>query len=222
MAPSPDRITDRILGPRDEVVVAGPDAQKYLQSQIAQTLEGIEVGEARWTFVLDPTGKIVSLAKVTRRAEDMFALDTDAGFGQLLLDRLNRFKLRVDAELNLTEASPMAPDPAIERERVDAGWPRMGVELVPDETLVAGTGLAPIAVCFTKGCYPGQELVERMDSRGAQAPKTLRRVPAPAGASAGDAVVVDGVDVGTYTTVAGDVALAWIKRGTEVGDPVRF
>jgi tRNA-modifying protein YgfZ len=222
MAPAADRITDRILGPRDEVTVAGPDAQKYLQSQIAQTLEGIEVGEARWSFVLDPTGKIVSLARVTRRADDVFALDTDAGFGKVLLDRLNRFKLRVDAELTLVEAAAAAPDPTIERERVDVGWPRMGVELVPDETLVAGTGLAPIAVCFTKGCYPGQELVERMDSRGAVAPRSLRRVPAPSGAAAGDAVMVDGVEVGTYTTVAGDVALAWIKRGTDVGDPVQF
>lgn len=217
-----DRITDRILGARDTVFVQGPDAQKYLQSQIAQTLEGIGLGEVRWSFVLDPTGKIVSLARVTRRADHEFVLDTDAGFGQLLFDRLNRFKLRVDAELILEQSEPSPTDDSVERDRVEAGWPRMGAEIVPDRTLVGGTGLAAIAVCFTKGCYPGQELVERMDSRGAEAPKTLRRVPAAADASAGAAVVVDGTEVGTYTTVAGDLALAWIKRGTDLGDPVQF
>jgi len=220
MAPAPDLITDRILGPRDRVVLTGPAAQSYLQSQIAQTLEGIEVGEARWSFVLDPTGKIVSLARVTRRGQDEFLLDTDAGFGRLLLDRLNRFKLRVDAELTLEEGDIGSIDDTAERERVEAGWPRMGAELIPEQTLVAGTGLASIAVCFTKGCYPGQELVERMESRGAEAPKSLRRVPAPDGAAAGEPVVVDGVEVGTYTTVAGDLALAWVKRGTDLGDPI--
>ena len=226
---TPDRITDRILGPRDVVIVAGPGAQSYLHSQIAQTLEGIEIGEQRWTFVLDPTGKIVSLARVTRRDDTTFALDTDAGYGQALLDRLNRFKLRVDAELTLSAAPEASEsrdaaevDAAAERERVEAGWPRMGAEIIPDTTLVGGTGLAPIAVSFTKGCYPGQELVERMDSRGAEAPTNLRRVDAPPGASAGDPVIVDEAEVGTYTTVAGDQALAWIKRGTDLGAPIRF
>jgi hypothetical protein len=61
-----------------------------------------------------------------------------------------------------------------------------------------------------------------MDSRGAEAPTRLRRVPAPAGTSAGDPVVVEGAEVGTYTTVAGDQALAWVKRGADLGDPVQF
>ena len=52
----------------------------------------------------------------------------------------------------------------------------MGFEIVPGETIPAVTGVVPVAVNFTKGCYPGQELVERMDSRGADAPKSLRIV----------------------------------------------
>lgn len=210
-------LTQAVLGPRDVVVATGPDAQTYLHSQISQSLDGIEVGEQRWTFVLDPTGKIISLARVTRRADDEIALDTDAGFGDEMLARLQRFKLRVDAELELEPAEAGAPA-VDDAARVAAGWPRMGAELIPGETLVAGTGLAGIAVSFTKGCYPGQELVERMDSRGADAPKSLRRVPAPEGAAAGDAVIVDGGEVGTYTTVADGQALAWIKRGTELGE----
>ena len=50
----------------------------------------------------------------------------------------------------------------------------MGAEIVPGETIPAVTGVTGVAVNFTKGCYPGQELVERMDSRGAEAPSSLR------------------------------------------------
>lgn len=220
MEPTP--VSDAILGRRDVVIARGADAQTYLHSQVSQDLTGMTIGETRWTFVLDPTGKIVSLARIERRADDEFVLDTDAGHGQELLERLARFKLRVDVELNLEPAAAGATAERDEAARVAAGWPALGAEIVPGETLVAGTGLAKIAVSYTKGCYPGQELVERMDSRGAEAPTAVRRVPAPAGAAAGDAVVVDGEEVGTYTSVAGDRALAWIKRGAEVGDVVSF
>ena len=211
-------LSDAALGGRDTVVAVGADAQTYLHSQVSQSLDGMAVGDQRWTFVLDPTGKIVSLARVTRSGDDRFELDTDAGFGDELLARLQRFKLRVAVELSLIAADDASTDD--ESARVEAGWPRLGAELIPGETLVAGTGLAELAVSFTKGCYPGQELVERMDSRGADAPRSLRRVPAAGGAEPGDPVVVDGDEVGVYTTVAGDRALAWVKRGVDLGEPV--
>ncbi len=100
---------------------------------------------------------------------------------------------------------------AIEAERVRARWPRHGAEIVSGETLPAATGVVPVAVSFTKGCYPGQELVERMDSRGATSPFVLCAVPAD-GRSPGDAYVLDGVEVGKITSVAGDAALAYVKR----------
>jgi hypothetical protein len=92
---------------------------------------------------------------------------------------------------------------------------------VPGSTIPASTGVIPLAVNFTKGCYPGQELVERMDSRGADAPRTLRVLDADVGVAAGDPVVVDGDDVGSITSVAGDggLALAYVKRGIDIGRP---
>ena len=100
---------------------------------------------------------------------------------------------------------------ALEAERVRARWPRHGAEIVTGETLPAATGVVSVAVSFTKGCYPGQELVERMDSRGATSPFVLCAVPAD-GHSLGDAYVLDGVEVGKITSVAGDTALAYVKR----------
>jgi folate-binding protein YgfZ len=111
-------------------------------------------------------------------------------------------------------------------ERVRCAWPIFGVDIT-DASLPAETGLIDVAVSFTKGCYPGQELVERMDSRGSTAPRTLRRLPAVMpesdGRTGGDAAStnnavagrsyrIGSVDIGTCTSVAGDYALVLVSR----------
>ena len=37
------------------------------------------VGDRRWTFLLQPTGKVDVLARVERVADDAFVFDIDAG-----------------------------------------------------------------------------------------------------------------------------------------------
>ncbi len=208
-----------MLGVRDVVIVEGPDAQTYLHSQLSQDLNGIEMGERRWTFALEPTGKVESLARLTRVADELFELDTDEGFGEALLARINRFKIRVAAETRLGDRRGA---PADEAARVEMGWPRLGSEIIPGQTIPAGTGVTSLAVSFTKGCYPGQELVERMDSRAAEAPRSLRRLVVDAGASPGDPVLQDGDEVGVLTSVAGTRALGWVKRSSDIGEVVQF
>jgi len=215
-----DERIEAVLGARDVVMVEGPDALTYLHSQVSQDLQGMTDGERRWTFVLEPTGKVESLARVTRLSDERYELDTDAGWGEALLTRIDRFKIRVRADTSLVPASATVEvDEAL---RIEIGWPRLGAEIVPGETIPAGTGLTRVAVCFTKGCYPGQELVERMDSRAAEAPKSLRRLDVPEGTAVGEPVVDDGVEVGTITSVAGARALGWVKRSSPVGQVVQF
>ncbi|MGB0114989.1 MAG: hypothetical protein WBP59_17350 [Ilumatobacteraceae bacterium] len=207
---------------RDRVTVEGPDAASYLQSQIAQDIRDLDVGEDRWALVLDPTGKIDSLARVRRDADARFVFDTDAGFGEGLAARLSRFKIRVDAEISTSPADLDDPAPTFEQERIAAGWPRMGSEIIAGETIPATTGIEAVAVSFTKGCYPGQELVERMNSRGADAPKSLRILDVAEGTAVGDPVLdASDAEIGTITSVAPDgvTALAFVKRGHDLGRP---
>ena len=49
--------------------------------------------------------------------------------------------------------------------RISNGVPAHGNELT-DKTIPDETGWVSRSVCFTKGCYTGQELVARIDSRG--------------------------------------------------------
>lgn len=234
--------------PRDVVQIAGVDASSYLHSQASCDVQSMAVGASAWTFLLQPTGKIDVLARVWRTADDCYVLDTDAGFGAVMVARLNRFKIRVKAELtdlqwnclavrgdgaaavagvaswgggvDLLGTAVVAPTTAaaatpadLLAARINARWPAMGSEIVPGETIPAETGITSLAVSFTKGCYPGQELVERMDSRGATPPRSLQRVTVPDGTSAGDAYLVDGRVVGVVTSVWRDHALAMVKRG---------
>src|SRR5690606_18640980 len=84
--------------PRDVVRVAGPDALTYLQGQLSQdVVDDFDVGATTWSFVLQPTGKVDSWARVTRTAGDEVLLDVDGGHGEALIARLRRFLLRTKA-----------------------------------------------------------------------------------------------------------------------------
>jgi folate-binding protein YgfZ len=61
-------------------------------------------------------------------------------------------------------AVPVSLD-AYETARIDAGVPRFGADITP-ENFPAEAGVLERAVSFQKGCYPGQETVARMHYRG--------------------------------------------------------
>lgn len=123
---------------------------------------------------------------------------------------------------------------AYEAARVEAGFPRHGDEL-DERTIPAEAGLVDDSVSFTKGCYTGQELVARIDSRGSNVPRHLRGLllsgPAEAGARLVDLTVASvapdtaggaGKEVGRLTSVArsprlGWVALGYVGRSVEAG-----
>ena len=197
---------------RDVVAIEGPDAATYLQSQASQDLRGMAVGDSRWTFLLQPTGKIDVLARVTMVGDERFELDTDPGFGPVLEARLNRFKIRVKATVEARDSGTSSVE-VDDDQRIAAAWPKMGAEIIPGETIPAETGLDDVAVSFTKGCYPGQELVERMDSRGSTAPRHLAVLPRHDDDEPGSAVIQDGTPIGKITSVGTTQVLAYLKRG---------
>ncbi|MGZ4800003.1 MAG: CAF17-like 4Fe-4S cluster assembly/insertion protein YgfZ [Acidimicrobiia bacterium] len=105
-----------------------------------------------------------------------------------------------------------------ERDRIDAGIPRLGVDL-DDSTIPQEAWLDRDSVSFTKGCYLGQELVARIDSRG-HVNRVLRRLrPSdPNVTLARDAEVeVDGKVVGQITSAIPGLALGYVRR--EVDPP---
>lgn len=245
---------------RDVVIAEGSETAEFLHGQLSQDITALAVGQSAWSLLLEPQGKTVALLRVTRTDDQRFLLDVDTGWGEVVVERLERFKLRTDCAFVLerwpgiawrgpgaadveadapivaqagweaiegtdvigpdVEAQPTISSEQYQSLRVSARWPAMGSEL-DESTIPAAARILDVAVDFTKGCYTGQELVARIDSRGGNTPTRLVRVRAdhdddrlPVGAD----VVVDGAKVATITSASAvsSVALAYLKRGVEV------
>jgi folate-binding protein YgfZ len=109
--------------------------------------------------------------------------------------------------------------PELEVARIRARMPAMGAE-ISDATIPAETGTVPATVSFDKGCYTGQELVARIDSRGSNVPKRLQFVRLAAAVEPGSPLLDGEREVGILTSAAcskdsGWVGLAYVRRGTQ-------
>lgn len=106
---------------------------------------------------------------------------------------------------------------ALEMLRIEAGIPRYGAELAED-TLPLEAGLLN-ALSFTKGCYVGQEIVERARSRGHVNWRLVGLVvdsaaPPPAGEKlvAGDKEIGEVTSACVSPSLGKTVALAYVRR----------
>lgn len=256
---------------RDVLRMSGPEAATFLQGQLSQETTDLSDGSSVWGWVLEPSGRVDALVRLTRLAADDFLLDTDAGWGSVLQARLERFKLRTKFDLEaldwdalavrgpraesvdvpsgllqieaswpglagfdilgadlaslgrdvLSQAVPASAEDW-EAARIEAGVPKMGAELT-EKSIPNETGLVARTVSFTKGCYTGQELIIRIDSRGGHVPKMLRGLVSDTTMEPGLALSKAGKQVATVTSAAvspalGWVGLAYVSRGAKPGD----
>jgi tRNA-modifying protein YgfZ len=67
--------------------------------------------------------------------------------------------------LNETGATTVSAD-AYETARIEAGVPRFGADITPENFPGESKNSLKRAISFEKGCYPGQETVARMHYRG--------------------------------------------------------
>ena len=104
-------------------------------------------------------------------------------------------------------ASARARPAACEALRIARGVPACGADL-DDDTIPAeaGRGSIEASVSFTKGCYTGQELVARIDSRGGNVPRPLRGLVVDGEPPPSARRHADGAEVGTVTSVARSTA----------------
>ena len=102
---------------------------------------------------------------------------------------------------------------ALERARVASGVPAMGTEIGPD-TIPAAARVVEASVDFTKGCYTGQELVARIDSRGNVTPTRLVLLTGDGEVPKRDAALsVDGTDRASVTTAVPAAGEGWTGLG---------
>jgi folate-binding protein YgfZ len=100
--------------------------------------------------------------------------------------------------------------------RVEDGRPWYGRD-VSEENLLHETGLVGEYHSPTKGCYVGQEVIARLEARGAHVNKMLRGLKLNLAVPSGTPVMRDGREVGRVTTAGvsprlGPVAMAYLHR----------
>lgn len=231
MAIGTQRVAER---PRDYVRVTGPDAEDFLQRMVSNDVTA-DVCEA---LLLTPKARVIAPLVVLRRASEDFLLLTEPGLGEVVRATLlrSRFAAKVEIEPephrsvvllgetdggipNLDYGEPAVElldsdleatiaDDELERLRVEAGTPAWGKE-IDDRVLPAEAGLTERAVSFTKGCYPGQEPIARLQHRG-HVNRELR-VLEVGSAAQGDEVVYGEKVVGRVTSAVPGRALAYVR-----------
>jgi folate-binding protein YgfZ len=272
----------------DLVWVRGADAVSFLDGLISQAVEPLAPGSVSRSLLLTPQGKL-DVPHHVLRGDAQVGLVTEAGGGEQLAASLNRFKLRVDVELELDPrplfavwgpdaarvvsglAGPGVPDPgrwhegegivvadlplihgevvrflvvglqaenaataggtlvgrdALASVSIERGEPMLGID-VDESTIPEEAGLVAGAVDFEKGCFLGQELVARIDSRG-RVTKHLRGLTIEENVIPPVTAVVEFQDepVGTVSSVGeslelrAPIALATLRHEIAAGDRV--
>jgi folate-binding protein YgfZ len=195
-------------------------------------------GESCEALLLTPKARVIAPLLVVRRAPDDFLLLTEPGLGEVVRATLARARFASKVEIEPEEhrsvvvfgngdgipnreygepavelldedVEPTVSEEELERMRIEAGIAAWGKE-IDDRVLPAEAGLTERAVSFTKGCYPGQEPIARLQYRG-KANRGLRVLEVE-GASPGDEITYEGKAVGRVTSAVADRALAYVRN----------
>jgi tRNA-modifying protein YgfZ len=150
------------------------------------------------------------------QAGEGFASDDDVLVADISWPNLSR-------ELRIGGKKPDLPeiDPdMLTLARIEAGVPVVGVDL-DEKTIPQEAGVVPETVSFNKGCFLGQELVARLDSRGGRVNRHLRLLDLEEPVAEGTVLTAGEREVGTLTSASGNTGLALLWREVEPGDEIR-
>src|SRR5206468_3414748 len=157
------------LSSRGKIRVTGEDRVKWLQSIISYDILPLTPGQGIYSTFLTHKGKIIAYFRVYQLG-DALMLEDVGETGETDIEILvPSGELRSAWERLWTTGDSMGLQPfgtqALETLRVEAGLPKMGPDLneniVPPEANLEGKSFS-----LSKGCYPGQEVVARMDTCG--------------------------------------------------------
>jgi folate-binding protein YgfZ len=177
------------------IAVLGPRAVEVLRAAGADAAELRPEGH-RMTSV---AGAPVRIVRAGDLPADGYALYADPGAA-------------VEEALRAAGAVPL-PAEVLDVLRVEDGRPWYGSD-VGEDNLLHETGLLAEYHSPTKGCYVGQEVVARLEGRGAKVNKMVRGLRLESPVAAGAGISAAGKEVGRVTTAGVSPALGAIAMGS--------
>ncbi len=183
------------------LLVAGKDSERYLNARLTAPVKFMKVGDTLPAAALNAQGKVESFLRVKRLDEFQFLLVVDGGEVEPITrfkvaDRVEFIRLphlvyhsteggeaeyripskRVsDDGEDLLVLSPLIENSTSEEfhyKRVLYGTPQYPIEF--NGKVLFSEYPIPDAISFKKGCYVGQEVVEKIDALG-ETPKVIVR-----------------------------------------------
>lgn len=151
----------------------GNDTATFLQGQLSCDVLSLTPGTETNGLLLSPGGDVVSSLSCRQHGEGVDLL-VRAESAEATLRSLRRFLLRTACELRDVGEAP-GPYATLGQQvlRGDPGPHEFARGLTAH---AFGQEFVDRHVSFTKGCFTGQELVGRLDSRGGRVPFRLARV----------------------------------------------
>ncbi|MEW5982612.1 MAG: glycine cleavage T C-terminal barrel domain-containing protein [Acidobacteriota bacterium] len=204
--------------------IQGPESAAMLASVLDTG------GQAGLAAELDGLGDLASLRHTFAGDTAVVARSDEYGAPGYWVYLASAHVASLGAALELAGATAGAPETG-ELLRIESGRPLFHVDL-DEDTIPLEAGLDSRAISWTKGCYPGQEVIVRIRDRGHG--RVVRRLvglrgDGPDVPERGARIEADGKDVGTITSAAWSpalesaVALGYVHRDfTEPGTRVRI
>lgn len=194
----------------EALLVEGPDARDFLHRITSVNFLNLQPGDSPVEgCLLNPQGRILVYFTASCEGPERFLLATPQPFPNV---HAHFDKFHFGEKLKLSKASVPAPASVPEVERVRAGKPAYPAEI--NETVMPlEVGLAHV-LHTGKGCYPGQEVIEKIISLGSP-PRRLAILTGEGPAPQTPAPITSGgADAGTLTSAAADPATeGWVGLG---------
>lgn len=135
--------------------VSGKDAQSFLQGQLSNDIDKIADGAWQLNAYCQHQGRIIALIWVQKQGDD-FYLDFASDLQAVVHNRLKMFALNTEVAFSEIDAQAVSID-------------SVQITLATSEKFIPqdlNLDINEVGVSFTKGCYPGQEVVARVHYLG--------------------------------------------------------
>ncbi|QKQ23823.1 folate-binding protein YgfZ [Candidatus Ruthia endofausta] len=147
--------------------INGADAQSFLQGQLSNNIASIGENEWQLNAYCQHQGKVIALFWVTK-VKGNFYLNFPDNLQNKVLKRLNMFILMANVEIKQATLNTNPPIDVMKHPEV---YLITSEKFVPQEL---NLDIDEVGVSFSKGCYPGQEVVARLHYLGK--PKRFMRL----------------------------------------------
>jgi folate-binding protein YgfZ len=192
--------------------ITGIDAMDFLHRLTSQHIKKMGDGEIQPGALLQPSSMILNLFFIERKSNGEFILHTEALKMESLKANLEKLHFAEDLVFEEGPSTLVQNSKTLnEVERVENELVKEGVDFT-EKNLIQELPLNSF-VHRDKGCYPGQETVERVFTYGKMAKKlVIIELGEENQLKAGDSVSKNGEAVGKITSVGLTKAFAFVKK----------